>query len=457
MFHSSPYLNLARRYSKVIDLKQRSKDLKTTLITDKFSIVRDKYQTPKYPIVLCHGFSGFDTVNFIPNLLVAAERKVEGLLQINYWHGIRESLEKLGSTVLIGKVPPFGTIEERATILHNFINEQCKTLRENESKETIYNMDQKKEGEKEEKKEEKNSERVGENKTRNNQELMQASEQLSKASEKLTQTDEELSQTREKVSQTKLSQTQLSQTQLSQTKLSQTKLSQTSEKLPQNINNYLPIKINLVSHSMGGLDSRYLISKLRSPTNNYQVVSLTTISTPHHGSECADFLVDTFGSSKLMKLILPAPVFEMTTENMKTFNQSILDDPDVHYFSYGARFNPKWFNVFNLTWKIMTRQIRHKYGPEKVEKLKNIIDNDGIVSVESSKWGKYLGTLDQVDHLDLINWTNRARVTLDKVLFNKQQKFNALALYLDIADNLAKTESNGKDREIEDKDKDQEI
>ena len=436
MFHNSPIIHIARRYSKVIDLKKRSKDLKktsedlnTTLITDKFSIVRDKYQTPKYPIVLCHGFSGFDTVNFIPNLLVAAERKVEGLLQINYWHGIRESLEKLGSTVLIGKVPPFGTIEERATILHNFINEQCKTLRENESKETIYNMDQKKE------------ERVGENKTQNNQELL-------KTSEKLAQTDEELLRSGDKLLQfhenTQLKLTPTDEN-LSQTKLSQTRLLKTGEKLANNIS--LPIKINLVSHSMGGLDSRYLICNLRSPTNNYQVVSLTTISTPHHGSECADFLVDTFGSSKLMKLILPAPVFEMTTKNMKTFNQSILDDPDVQYFSYGARFNPKWFNVFNLTWKIMTRQIRHKYGPEKAEELNNIIDNDGIVSVESSKWGKYLGTLDQVDHLDLINWTNRARVTLDKVLFNKQQKFNALALYLDIADNLAKTESNGEDKE----------
>jgi triacylglycerol lipase len=30
--------------------------------------------------------------------------------------------------------------------------------------------------------------------------------------------------------------------------------------------------------------------------------------------------------------------------------------------------------------------------------------------VESSRWGKYQGTLDNVSHLDLINWTNRLRV-----------------------------------------------
>lgn len=64
--------------------------------------------------------------------------------------------------------------------------------------------------------------------------------------------------------------------------------------------------------------------------------------------------------------------------------------------------------------------------------------NDGLVSVESAKWGHYLGTLDQVDHLDLINWTNKARTMVDKAMFAHDPKFNAIALYLDVADNLYK-------------------
>lgn len=374
-----PAINLVRRYSKVIDLKQRSKDIKPTLITDKYSIIRDKYEIPKYPIVLCHGFSGFDTFNFIPRPLATAERKVEGFLQINYWHGIRESLEKLGCTVLIGKVPPFGTIEDRATILHNFINERCGKLKKRH--ENVYNEN-------------------------NGQ---------AKISDK--EINEEEIQPRKQVS---------------------------NDHSHSHRNG--PIKINLVSHSMGGLDSRYLISQLQSPENNYKVVSLTTISTPHHGSECADFLEDTFGSNRVTRLLLPPPVYEMTTENMKQFNKKIVDDPSVQYFSYGAQFYPKWYNVFNLTWKIVVRQIRLKYGQKAIDKLSTY--NDGVVSVESSKWGTYLGTLDEVDHLDLINWTNRTRVALDRVLFNKRQKFNALALYLDIADNLAKTEEK-KIEEVE--------
>ena len=35
--------------------------------------------------------------------------------------------------------------------------------------------------------------------------------------------------------------------------------------------------------------------------------------------------------------------------------------------------------------------------------------NDGLVSVASSRWGSYKGTLVDVSHLDLINWTNRLR------------------------------------------------
>ena len=47
-------------------------------------------------------------------------------------------------------------------------------------------------------------------------------------------------------------------------------------------------KIHIIAHSMGGLDSRYMISKLGMAD---RVLSLTTISTPHHGSPIADITV----------------------------------------------------------------------------------------------------------------------------------------------------------------------
>ena len=47
--------------------------------------------------------------------------------------------------------------------------------------------------------------------------------------------------------------------------------------------------------------------------------------------------------------------------------------------------------------------------------------NDGLVSVESSKWGTYKGTLVGVSHLDLINWTNRLRWMVWQLTGNKQK------------------------------------
>jgi hypothetical protein len=47
--------------------------------------------------------------------------------------------------------------------------------------------------------------------------------------------------------------------------------------------------INFVAHSMGGLDCRHLISHIR-PTQ-YEPLSLTTISTPHRGSQFMDWCV----------------------------------------------------------------------------------------------------------------------------------------------------------------------
>src|SRR5437016_6235449 len=47
-------------------------------------------------------------------------------------------------------------------------------------------------------------------------------------------------------------------------------------------------QVHLIGHSLGGLDSRFLISKLGMAD---RVLSLTTIGTPHHGTTSADIVV----------------------------------------------------------------------------------------------------------------------------------------------------------------------
>jgi len=162
--------------------------------------------------------------------------------------------------------------------------------------------------------------------------------------------------------------------------------------------------VNIVAHSMGGLDARCMISRLRPP--NVRVRSLVTIATPHHGSAVADVVMDKIGPRYLPRVYgaferatgLDTGAFEqLTTRYMAdVFNPATPDDPDVRYFSYGAavRRKPPLLSPFRASHKILQRREGR---------------NDGLVSVESSKWGTYKGTLVGLNHLDLINWSNRLR------------------------------------------------
>ncbi|ODQ80344.1 hypothetical protein BABINDRAFT_7784 [Babjeviella inositovora NRRL Y-12698] len=339
------------RHSRAVHLSQRLRDKEKKLeidhqeevIVDKFGKIRDDYKAPRYPLILCHGFSGFDRLILVPsfgqikNYVLGKtshsfnDRLNSGLFYFDYWYGIREALEEQGSSVLTAKVPPFGTIAQRAARLNEFINAEMKDWRK-EDKQEVYNDE------------------------------TEASDSFK----------------------------------------------------------HEKIKVNLVAHSMGGLDCRYLISKLKH--GNYEVVSLTTVSTPHRGSPMADYCMD-FNKKLKNVLFLPPSISQLTTAYLEKFNEKVLDDLNVQYFSYGSRFTPSWYNVFDIPWGIIN---------------KTAGDNDGMVPVASAKWGKYLGTLENVDHLDLINWTNGARRAWTTNILHQEEKFNPVALYLDIADNLAR-------------------
>jgi triacylglycerol lipase len=187
--------------------------------------------------------------------------------------------------------------------------------------------------------------------------------------------------------------------------------------------------VNIIAHSMGGLDSRYMISRLKPP--NVRVVSLTTVASPHRGSAFADYCFDQIGPERLPKLYralqkmhIPTGAFSQLTRRYmeENFNPKTPDREGVKYFSYGATATPSLWSAFRMSHHI----VEQVEGP-----------NDGLVSVASSQWGTYKGTLVGVSHLDLINWTNRLRWLVWEMVGNKRN-FNAIAFYLDIADMLAK-------------------
>ena len=144
-------------------------------------------------------------------------------------------------------------------------------------------------------------------------------------------------------------------------------------------------KVNIIAHSKGGLDSRYLIWKYDFGS---KIASLTTIGTPHRGSEIADLIhkqtmKHTKTSLKALLLygklcsdITPAlhnVNHQLTTTKMKEFNEKIIMDERVDYHSlYTTMKNP--FNDVLFF---------HTYSHIK----KTSGENDGLASEASVKWG----------------------------------------------------------------------
>ncbi len=145
-------------------------------------------------------------------------------------------------------------------------------------------------------------------------------------------------------------------------------------------------KVNIIAHSKGGLDSRFLISSL-----NYadKIASLTTISTPHYGSEIVDYIFEKKSiynpvSKKIVNLVVrlygdksPEPykiIAELTTKSMTDFNLRNPNNEKVHYSSYHTFMKNA---IDDLSYFLTYRYIKKYAG-----------DNDGIVSIKSAQWGE---------------------------------------------------------------------
>lgn len=203
-------------------------------------------------------------------------------------------------------------------------------------------------------------------------------------------------------------------------------------------------EVNFVAHSMGGLDCRHLISQIQPTT--YRPISLTTLSTPHRGSSFMDFCRDYLGlgrispqksiasksrtkaishppsaihdgqrslegvrgTTSLSSTILthtmlartldtPAYANLTTTFLQDTFNPNTPDSPSVEYFSFGAVV-PKP----PLGQEDPGLPIWHPLClPHKVVTEREGRENDGLVSLKSARWGKFVGVL-SCDHWVLL-------------------------------------------------------
>jgi triacylglycerol lipase len=188
-------------------------------------------------------------------------------------------------------------------------------------------------------------------------------------------------------------------------------------------------KVNLIGHSMGGLDSRYLVHHLGYAD---KVASVTTIATPHRGSAVADTVLgwtdtDSKWADWLMdKLVvvlesqfdggddedLIGALEDLSEEKAAGFNAETPDDAGVFYQSWAGVSSPiaKWpsdveaqcgdvlaaepyfFGFGNDRMSTMLVPLSYVTGGEI---------NDGVVSLRSAQWGRSRGCI-PADHLDQV-------------------------------------------------------
>ena len=148
-------------------------------------------------------------------------------------------------------------------------------------------------------------------------------------------------------------------------------------------------RFNLIAHSKGGLDARYMISMLGMADH---VASLTTVATPHRGIKAIDeYMKKTpkrlnalFSLFNTMLLVDGGDrpednkVYDcLTADYMQVFNDFVKDEDSVYYQSYAFDMKGRYADP---AMSLFYYRIKSIEG-----------DNDGLVSVESAKWGEFRG------------------------------------------------------------------
>lgn len=220
-------------------------------------------------------------------------------------------------------------------------------------------------------------------------------------------------------------------------------------------------KVNIIAHSMGGLDSRFAITSLDMTD---KVASLVTISTPHRGSyvadaalglipQFADVVVDaiatafarSFTSDELANDSSMRDAFSSLAEsNAATFNSETPDSDKVYYQSWAGVSNVA--RIGNSADQIVCTEEGGKMytSPDASRDFMDLrlvpmaaivahgtdkIPNDGMATVASARWGDFKGCI-PADHYDEIG-------QVDDDAFDRATGFDAGAFYRTIAYDLA--------------------
>ena len=192
-------------------------------------------------------------------------------------------------------------------------------------------------------------------------------------------------------------------------------------------------KVNIISHSMGGLDARHMLFNDRNEGKIHErVASLSTVSTPHEGSPFADWGLENLAllPALIQKLGLDVSAFkDLRTDTCKRYNEH----PDVREFETATEETIKFQTYAGK------QEFWGVFGALKLPF--HIIDkeegeNDGFVSVKSAKWrDKYFKkTIDRTDHLNELGWWDPDQLLLGEGPDELLARIHAL--YAEIASEL---------------------
>jgi triacylglycerol lipase len=236
-------------------------------------------------------------------------------------------------------------------------------------------------------------------------------------------------------------------------------------------------RVNLICHSLGGLDCRYLASPnglgldLGGADLASAVASITTVGTAHRGTRVADValglspnadssrlvddlagvLGDWFGAEALEHDVdLRGALRALSTAEAPAFNAEIDDAPGVYYQSWAGYSRP--FGAATPAHDALLRELcatdeddglpgfsKHDYMALVLVPFADVagrmVDggdvepNDGLTPVRSARWGTFRGCI-PADHMEQLGARNLPDV-------NVRNGFDVARFYTNVAQDLA--------------------
>ncbi len=166
-------------------------------------------------------------------------------------------------------------------------------------------------------------------------------------------------------------------------------------------------KINIIAHSKGGLDVRFMISRYGLEE---KIASVTTISTPHNGSKTMDYLYNSLN-----------PAIKFTAFFVNIWFR-ILGDKKPDFYNTCREMTTDCCMEFNKKYEANDNFYRQSYASLMKNSLSDILfvlphyiikkfdgENDGIVGINSTVWGEFRGVFRGkknrgISHADIVDF-----------------------------------------------------